>query len=117
MVGQWFQQKAPILTLESPNLEIHRICFELALDGLLIVGSDAFKPLQEVHLDQTWFVLVPSIVFNLRELHVTEIYRLTAWTQDLGLFLLFCSRSLSLLLYQGGSFSLLQQAIYAANLA
>ena len=45
MVGQWLQQKAPILALESPNLEINCIRFELALDGLLIVGSDALEPL------------------------------------------------------------------------
>ena len=116
MIGQWFQQKAPILALESPDLKIYCICFELALNGLLIVSSDALEPFQEVHLDQTWFVLVPSVVFNLRELHVTEIYRLAAWTQDLGLLLFFCSRSLSLLLYQGRGFGLLQQAIHAANL-
>ena len=116
MIGQWFQQKAPILALESPDLKIYCICFELALNGLLIVSSDALEPFQEVHLDQTWFVLVPSVVFNLRELHVTEIYRLAAWTQDLGLLLFFCSRSLSLLLYQGRGFGLLQQAIDAANL-
>ena len=116
MIGQWFQQKAPILALESSDLKIHCICFKLALDGLFIVGSDPLETLQEVHFDQSWFVLVPSVVFNLRELHVTEIYRLTAWTQDLGLLLFFRSRSLSLLLYQGSGFGLLQQAIYAANL-
>ena len=99
MVGQWLQQKAPIFALESPNLEIHCICFELALDGLFIVCSDALEPLQEVHFDQTRFVLIPSVVFNLRELHVTEINRLTAWTKNLSLLLFFRSSSLTLLLY------------------
>ena len=99
MVGQWLQQKAPIFALESSNLKIHCICFELALDGLLIVCSDTLEPLQEVHFDQTRFVLIPSVVFNLRELHVTEINRLTAWTKNLSLLLFFRSSSLTLLLY------------------
>ena len=60
--------------------------------------------------------MVPSVVFYLRELHVTEIYRLAAWTQHLGLLLFFRSSSLSLLLNLGSCLGLLQKAIYATYL-
>lgn len=77
MIAQWLLVKAPILVLESSDLQVDRICLELALDSFFVVCSDPFEALQEVNFDQAWLVLVPAVVLDRSELHRGKIESFT----------------------------------------
>ena len=111
MVRQRLNEETIVLAVEVTNLEIDLVSQERALDRFFVMLANEFKSFQKVDFDQTWLVLVPSVVFDLSECHVAEVHRIAIRSSDLLLLLLLSIGCLSLLVDSCSSLSLLQESL------
>ena len=115
MVRQRLNEETIVLAVEVTNLEIDLVSQERALDRFFVMLANEFKSFQKVDFDQTWLVLVPSVVFDLSECHVAEVHRIAIRSRDLLLLLLLSIGCLSLLVDSGSCLSLLQESLYTLD--
>ena len=61
-----------MLTIEVSYLEVTRVCFKLALDGLFVVLADAVEVLGQVNFHELVF-LIPAVAIDWSEQHIVKV--------------------------------------------